>query len=491
MALNPDALAIAACVVLPVIGALFVLLMPTDDRIALRHVGMATSIASGLVALVVAMAMWRHPGAVQVLGVPIARDALDALTLVVVSASVPIALRAGAPSVNARTQFYVVTLLFAQALLVSCVLVAAPVVMVALASLTAVPLFCLVALFGGPQRGTTTYRAALVWFFADAIALATLVWLSATLPDASLLHASAGSLAQHYGRMPAQFQLGIALALCAPGLVRLASGPLSVWLQSFLDDAPVSAAALAVAAYAPMGALLLVRVPRAIVGIDGPSAALLACLGAVAGIIAGIIALGERDVRRLMAQPLFLCGASVVPALIGADALAATSAVVHACAVGACALSVVVTLDAIERRFEARDSVALAGMIHSAPLLCVSLTLGLLGLVGIVGVGGGSTAWPVLLATLTAPGLKRIDALPLLPLWVTVLFAASHALCAWGVFSAMRRLFSVTVVSAHHEVTRVNTAQALRLLLPLAVALLFGAVSMRVVLALSAASVSL
>src|SRR5688572_6012654 len=155
--------ALVLAVVLPIGGALFALVMPGVDRLALRHVGMAVGVVAGLAALRAAWESASTTVAFEVGGLPLRLDALSAPLLVALALAGPIALRSGAPRIFERTQFYVVTTLFAQGLLAAVLLVDAPLLLLGILPLSSVPLFALVALFGGPQRGSTTMKTAVLW----------------------------------------------------------------------------------------------------------------------------------------------------------------------------------------------------------------------------------------------------------------------------------------------------------------------------------------
>ena len=238
---------------LPLAGALFVLVMPGAGRLSLRYVGMGTSVAAGICALRAAWLAVSAPVALDVAGVRLSLDGLSASLIVSLAVATPIALRSGAPRVLERTQFYVVTVLFAEGLLATALVVDAPLLRLAVAPIAAVPLFALVALFGGPMRGTTTLSAAMIWLLVDVAALAVVAWLAAKA-GVDIPRARIEDLAASAAALPPSWQPWVFLVLAAPGLVRLAAGPFSVWLASFLDEAPVSAAILAACGAAPLGA---------------------------------------------------------------------------------------------------------------------------------------------------------------------------------------------------------------------------------------------
>ncbi|HEY4222189.1 MAG TPA: proton-conducting transporter membrane subunit, partial [Myxococcota bacterium] len=432
----PDPWLLLVAAALPVAGALFVLVMPSADRLALRYVGMGTSIAAGLAGLRSAWVAMGAPISLDVAGARLSLDGLSAPLLLSLAVATPIALRSGAPRIFERTQFYVVTVLFAEGLCAAALVLDAPLLRLSVAVIAAVPFFALVALFGGPQRGTTTLSAAMIWLLVDVAALAVIAWLAARA-GVSAPHASVADLALAASKLPPAWKPWVFMVLAAPAFTRLAAGPFSVWLASFLDQAPVSAAILAACGAAPLGAQMLVRI-----AIPSCAEGLLAILPWIAGVgalsvaLSGIIAIGERDLRKLLAQLLQAAGATAATTLccLGDEAMAA--GVIHVVTTGAAAGLVLAAVEAIERRYETRDAVELAGLGQSTQLLATFLIVGLLCLVGIPALGAGTTLWSAAAAVASSPGLPGAGLSGVSNLVLAIALVAGAALASAGVAAA-------------------------------------------------------
>lgn len=474
-------------VALPLGGALFALAMPHVDRLALRYVGLGTS---GATAVVAVRAAWvaahaaadaplsfglgdviaNRSGAAALLSL----DGLAVPLLLSLVIATPIALRSGAPRVFERTKFYVVTVLFAEGLLAAALVIDGALLRLAVATMASVPFFALVALFGGPQRGTTTMRAAMIWLLVDLIALAVLAWLAARAgvdaPAATVneLRAGAASLS------PA-LQPWIFLALAAPGLVRLAAGPFSVWLAAFLDEAPVSAVILAACGAAPLGAHLLVRLALPVAP-QGLVVLLpwLCAIGALAVVLSGIIAIAERDLRRLLAQLLQSSGVVSALSLLCLGESGISAGTVHVVVAGASAMWALTALEATERRFETRDAVELAGLGKAVPLLATFLVLGLCSLTLVPGLGAGTTLWLAARAIAVAPGLAAAGLPPLTSAWLALSLVVGALLACAGVAAAARRLLQPSPKKTRRIFDELNASQAFRLFVPAAIALAAG-----------------
>jgi NADH:ubiquinone oxidoreductase subunit 4 (subunit M) len=355
----------------------------------------------------------------------------------------PMALRAGAPRVQEGLASYVVALLGSEALAVLAVVLSDVRAAIAAATIGAVAVFAPLALFGGPQRGTVTFRAAALWMLVDAAALAALaLWPS------------------WHGPL-------LVIAVIGPGLVRLAAGPWSIWALPVLEQAPVSAACLVGGTVAPTGVVLLCRAT----GVDGLAAGvreLLPVLGAVlaAAVVGGAgLVVVERDLRRTVAHLLGVLGTLAATGLLAAPTLpaalattkATTAAVSLVVTTGFAAAFALMIVEAIERRLETRRVHELAGLVAGAPSLGLLLPAALLALCGVPGFGSGVAAWTLCAALLADPAASvglvgALGAAALLASSVVVVVVAGRA-----ALPHRRKQAGV----------RVSFRQGLRLLLPL------------------------
>jgi len=420
---------LVAVLLAPLGGAAFALVLPAGDRLTLRSVGVFT----GLLAFAAAVVLTAQGGASLTLpGTPLVvawrGEAVPAaLTVLAVT---PLALRAGAPRITAALPAYVVAVLGTAALSVFVLVLTDVRAAIAAATVAAVPPFALVALFGGPERGSVSYRAAGLWLLVDAAALAAL----------TLLPSWRGPL--------------LVVAALGPGLVRLAAGPWGLWALPVLEQAPVSAACLVAGGVAPVGAVLLWRTaasPGVLAAeVVGPVAAVLAAAAAVGA----ALVVTERDLRRLVAHLLGVLGALAAAALLAGARPAGLALVVLTGFAAALALMIV---EAIERRLETRRVHELAGLRAGAPGLAALLLLALLALTGLPWPGPGAAAWPAI-ATLARHGDRTLGA-------AGVVFGLALLVCTVVVVTVAGR--AALPPRRRQPEIRVSFLQWFRLLVPL------------------------
>ncbi len=447
--------------VLPLLAALIAAAMPGNDRLTLRAVGVGAMVGA-LVAVIAAVVLGRAafvaggleaPGVWPALAaVPRLRlEPMVVMPLLTVLVALPLALRTGAPRIQEGMVAYVVACLCQGAAVTAGMLIVDVVDALAAALVAAVPGFALVALFGGPERGTVTWRAASSWLVIDGLALAVLAG-----------HGSATRLG-----VPVEWLTFLALG---PGLVRLAAGPWGLWALPLCEMAPVAGAMSASAVSFPLGAVLLWRAasvvgPQGLVSIAPVVSALLA--GSV--LVGGVLVTMERDLRRVAAHWVGVVGSIAALGIMSAVAAGRSAAdgVALACLGGLAIGLLLVVVEAIERRLETRKLVQMAGLFRAAPLLAALLPLSMMAVAGVPGPGSAVALWPTLTGILAAAPAFA---------WGGVA-AGVGVLMGWvGCAIAVARVVQPKVIK-HGQFIRVSFLQSVRLMVPVAVLVLLSALS--------------
>lgn len=425
---------LALVVLLPLLGGAFALVVPAADRLTLRAVGVAT----GLLALAAGLALLRLPAAVLTLPFVSLRFAGVAVpaTLVILGVT-PMALRAGAPRISSGLQAYVAAVLLAETGALFVVLVDDLFVAVAGAMVAAVPYFALVALYGGPERGSVTFRAAGLWLLVDAAGLWALLALE----------------------KPAGSDVLVVVCLLGPGLARLAAGPHGLWALPVIEQSPVAAACLMGGLVAPVGAVLLTRT---VAGVDASVFAslvpLLAGILAVSCAVGGALVVAERDLRRMVAHLLGALGSVTALVAVCGGTTAALPAVGLAALTGFTASLCLMLVEAIERRLETRRITELAGLLQVAPSLALLLPVSFWFLCGLPGLGVAPGLWPAL-GALMQQGPHSAAA--------AAVCGAALLLAATGASGLLLRVGG-TPRRRMSQIVNVSLRQGIRLLLPLA-----------------------
>ncbi len=419
----------------PMIGACVAVVVPADDRLTLRAVGMASLVVAALLAAAVVAGIAPSLDIMPVgFGHLVTLTPTSALALMTLSAAAPLALRAGAPRVRAHVAAYVIAVLLQTSLSALAVMLTDVRAAVSCAALSTVPAFAIVALFGGPERGSAAWRATALFILVDMACITAL-----TVPY-----------------LPAELRW---LCVLGPGLVRLTAGPHGLWALPVFQEAPAAAAAMSAGTGLPLGAALLAKAAPMVSGGEASSVWVMVLAGAVG--VGAIIVVVERDLRRMAAHWQGIVGSLAALGIVATNSpVSAAWGVALACQGGLATAFLVMVTEAIERRLESRAVPHLAGLSDAAPLLAVLLPIALLLIAGAPGPGTAVPLWHVLfaLAESTVDGAAGTAAWALISIVVAASAAASTA--ARVVLPLRRR---------HEGLIRVSFMQGIRLAVPLMV----------------------
>lgn len=467
-----DAYLFPLLVGLPTLGIFFVSIMPSTDRISLRHTGMGAALGATAISLYAAARLTTETrltfsaGPSWVGGAPMwGLDGADVPALLTLAVIVPMSLRAGAPRIVERMKFYIGLTLTFQVLATLTILAKSPLLAFITLDATSIPLLLLLASFGGPVRGSAVLRVGVTWFVVDMVSIGCIVWL--TTVSGRDVWVWAADLRGATGSVSANAAGLTLLALGLSAYVRLANLPLSAWLTDFLEEAPISAAALVIGGVAPIGSLVLFRHALTLYpqGLDALHPGLSVVL--VAGVVLpGVAAAFERDLRRFTAYAALLFGAFTTMALFSMDVQASAGALMFCPLMGAGLALLLFVTDALERRYLVRDSADLIGVAEQLPAMWRLMVVALLTVCVLPLVVSAPVFLPMLSGIVR--GQAHIDAsLPRnLAVVVIALSLIGMLLLSAGAMAIWKRLSTSPMRALQVEPSPLRPMQALRLWVP-------------------------
>lgn len=359
-------------VVLPAAAGVVLLLGQRRLEAVGRVVGVAVA---GLTTVLAALAAAARPGAV---GVPfvagtelgLAVDGLAAVVLPAVAAvTTLVLLGAWADVREGRARFHGLMLLFSGA---------------ALLTVTATSLPAL--LLAWEVMGATSY--ALIgfrWRDQHAVGSGLVAFLTTRTADLGLYVAAAAALAGSgtltlgaLPGLPAGWRDVAAAGVLLAALGKSAQLVLAFWLSRAMDGPSPVSALLHSAAMVALGAFLLLRLDSllASTGWAGP---VTAWAGALTTVLLGLVAVGQRDVKQLLAASTSAqLGFVVLAAGVGARTAGVAQLVAHAATKAGLFLAAGAWLSALGTR----QLAGLRGQVARWPVVRVAATVGLLALAG-------------------------------------------------------------------------------------------------------------
>jgi len=234
-----------------------------------------------------------------------------------------------------------------------------------------------------------------------------------------------------------------ALAFITVGLsLKIALFPLHVWLPGAYAYAPSAVASFMAATATKVSVYVLLRF---VFGVFGVRLALpqlhlldmLMVLSAIAMVVASLVALLERDLKRLLAYSSVAQIGYITLGLSLGNADGMTAAVVHLFNHGITKAALFMLAGCIVLRTGTCRLDALAGLARRMPLTCFGVVLAGLSLVGIPGTAGFITKWHLVLAALQEGHW-----------WVIAVIATSSLLAAGYVWKFVEVAYMRTAPSA-------------------------------------------
>jgi NADH-quinone oxidoreductase subunit M len=333
---------------------------------------------------------------------------------------------------------------------------------------TLIPLFFIIAIWGGPQRRYAAVKFFLYTFVGSLVTLLGVVMLVTQAASAGIASpASLPELASWFMTHPLSYQLQVVifLALSAGFLIKVPVFPFHTWLPLAHVEAPTAGSVLLAGVLLKLGTygflrLCLPMVPDACVHVGLPMAAVLGVVGIVYG---SLCALVQRDIKKLVAYTSVAHLGFCMLGLFALNLVGITGGVLqmvnHGLATGALFLLV----GMVYERYHTRLIDDLGGLANRLPLLAVGwvfismASIGLPGLNGFVG------------EMLSLAGMFRDHP------YVAAAGATGIILSAWYLLSMLQSVFFGPLKEPRHgdHVVRDLSLRELAALVPLAAACLW------------------
>jgi NADH-quinone oxidoreductase subunit M len=430
-------------ILVPLAGASYVAVVPRSDRGATRSVSLAVALGVVLLAFRGAYLIeWTNAPLRLSLRELVGGALLPDVTLVLGQGGLPLvavtALTGALVVWNelgrdlAPLRPFVIGLFILESLTLFALVVEDPLFALAAATATTAVIFFIVAIYGQAQRGSVSLSAAVFFIVTDTLALLALL-LQRHDPD---------SFSRVLFVFGAEVQW-LVVFLTLAGLARLCVFPLSAWLSGFVDGAPLIALALVPGFLFPLGSHLFsqLALPALANATTGTWWTVAGC-GLTGLFWAGLLALKERNLRRLLGHALMFNGAAFALLFV---ALSTQSRLLAPSLVANSALSllfVALVVAIVERELDGADGLALLGLADRAPRLFRLVLLAGLFIAVCPGIGGGTLFW-LALPTLAHSQFFQSGMLqPNTGLALAVAVVVAWVLFATGVATTWRRMLT-------------------------------------------------
>jgi NADH-quinone oxidoreductase subunit M len=258
---------------------------------------------------------------------------------------------------------------------------------------TLIPLFFIIAIWGGPQRRYAAVKFFLYTLVGSLVTLLGLVTLVTQAASAGLASpASLPELASWFRAHPLSYHLQVLtfLALSAGFLIKVPVFPFHTWLPLAHVEAPTAGSVLLAGVLLKLGVygflrLCLPMLPDACLGVGMPMAAILGVVGIVYG---SLCALVQRDIKKLVAYSSVAHLGFCMLGLFALNTTGVTGGILqminHGLSTGALFLLVGMVYD----RYHTRMVDDLGGLASRLPLLAACMVFISMASIGLPGLNG-------------------------------------------------------------------------------------------------------
>jgi NADH-quinone oxidoreductase subunit M len=309
---------------------------------------------------------------------------------------------------------------------------------------TLIPLFFLIAMWGGPQRRLASVKFFLYTLAGSLVTLLGVVWLVSNVTAAGLttptsLPDLALWLRNH--PLPASTQTTLFLMLAAGFLIKVPVFPFHTWLPLAHVEAPTAGSVLLAGVLLKLGSYAFFRicmplVPVACLNVGVPMIATLSVIGIVYG---SMCALVQRDVKKLVAYSSVAHMGFCMLGLFALNAEGITGGVLQMINHGLSTGGLFLLVGMIYDRYHTRMLDDLGGLASRLPLIACFLvfismaSIGLPGLNGFVG------------EMLSLAGMYKVS------VWYAALGATGVVLGAWYLLTMLQHLLFGPLKEPHAD----------------------------------------